>query len=156
MTLRILFASVALGAALLAGAANAASHARDTFIREQDQNGDGVVTKDEYAATRALQFARTDTDKNGVLSQAEYVAEFKARLEKTLAASGRPAEDKQAERQRQMRQADVRFNVLDSDKSGAITRAEFDYSGWRMFVRHDTNEDGVVSAADPVKDDQQT
>jgi hypothetical protein len=54
-----------------------------------------------------------------------------------------------------MRQADVRFGVLDSDKSGAITRAEFDYSGWRMFNHHDTNNDGAVSAADPVKEDQQ-
>ena len=55
MNTRILFASVALTASLLAGTAMAASHARDIFIKEQDQNGDGVVTKDEYAATRALQ-----------------------------------------------------------------------------------------------------
>jgi len=156
MNTRILFASVALTASLLAGTAMAASHARDIFIKEQDQNGDGVVTKDEYAATRALQFDKIDTDRNGVLSQAEYVAEFKARLEKKLAASDRTPEKKAEERERQMRQTDVRFHVLDSDKSGAITRAEFDYSGWRMFVHHDTNEDGVVSVADPIKDDQQT
>lgn len=135
--------------------AHAASHARDTFIKEQDQNGDGVVSKDEFAATRAIQFAKTDVDRNGALSQAEYVGEFKARLEKRLAADDRTSEKKQEERVRQMRQADVRFGVLDSDKSGAITRAEFDYSGWRMFVHHDTNNDGVVSVADPVKEDQQ-
>lgn len=156
MTNPNLFTGVALGACLLAGVAQAASHARDTFIQEQDQNGDGVVTKDEYAATRAIQFARTDANGDGVISQTEYVAEFKARLEKKLAASDRTPEKKQEERERQMRQTDVRFNVLDSDKNGAITRAEFDYSGWRMFVHHDTNEDGVVSAADPIKDDQQT
>lgn len=154
MDTRILLVSVALTASLLAGAAHAASHARDTFIKEQDQNGDGIVTKDEYAATRKIQFDKTDTDKDGVLSQAEYVAEFKARLEKKLAASDRTPEKKEEERERQMRQTDVRFHVLDSDKNGAITRAEFDYSGWRMFVHHDTNEDGVVSAADPIKDDQ--
>ncbi|PZR36548.1 hypothetical protein [Caulobacter segnis] len=156
MTIRNLFAGVTLGAVMVAGGAHAASHARDTFIREQDQNGDGVVTKEEYAATRSLQFARTDTNGDGMLSQAEYIAEFKARLEKTLAGSDRTSEKKAEERERQMRQADVRFHVLDSDKSGAISRAEFDYSGWRMFVHHDTNEDGVVSAADPVKDNQQT
>jgi Ca2+-binding EF-hand superfamily protein len=54
---------------------------------------------------------------------------------------------------RQVRQADVRFGVLDSDKSGAITKSEFDYSGWRMFGVHDSNKDGVVSAADPVKEE---
>ena len=141
---------------LIAGAAHAASHARDIFIKEQDQIGDGVVTKEEYAATRAIQFAKTDTDNNGVLSQAEYVAEFKARLEAKLAASDMTPEKKAEERMRQMRQTDIRFGVLDSDKSGGITKAEFDYSGWRMFVTHDTNNDGVVSAADPIKSDQTT
>ncbi|WP_454760727.1 EF-hand domain-containing protein [Caulobacter segnis] len=147
--------AVALAASMASSAAFAASHARDTFIKEQDQNGDGVVSKDEFAATRALQFAATDADKNGSLSQAEYVGEFKARLEKKLAADTRPADKKEEERVRQVRQADVRFGVLDSDKSGAITRAEFDYTGWRMFNHHDTNNDGAVSAADPVKEDQQ-
>jgi len=147
--------AAALVASLTAGAAHAASHARDTFIKEQDQNGDGVVSKDEFAATRAIQFARTDADNNGAFSQAEYVGEFKARLEKTLAASDRTAADREEERVRQMRQANIRFGVLDSDKSGAITRAEFDYSGWRMFNHHDTDNDGAVSAADPVKEDPQ-
>lgn len=150
----ILTAAVALS--LVAGAAHAASHAHDIFIQEQDQNADGVVSKDEYAATRALQFARTDTDKSGAISQAEYIAEFKARLEKNLAASDRTPEKKEEERVRQMRQTEVRFGVLDTDKSGAITKAEFDYSGWRMFVTHDTNNDGTVSAADPIKSDQTT
>ncbi|WP_395444221.1 hypothetical protein [Caulobacter sp. UC70_42] len=154
MKTRTILAAIA-AVSLAAGAAHAASHARDTFIKEQDQNGDGVVTKDEYAATRALQFAATDADRNGVLSRAEYVGEFKARLEKRLATDSRTAEKKEEERERQMRQADVRFDVLDSDKSGAITRAEFDYSGWRMFVTHDTNNDGTVSSADPVKEDPQ-
>lgn len=154
MKTRIILAA-AVAASLAAGSAHAASHARDTFIKEQDQNGDGVVSKDEFAATRAIQFAKTDADKNGSLSQTEYVGEFKARLEKKLAADTRPADKKEEERVRQMRQADVRFGVLDSDKSGAITRAEFDYSGWRMFNHHDTNNDGAVSAADPVKEGQQ-
>ena len=147
---------IALATSMASGAAFAASHARDTFIKEQDQNADGVVSKDEFAATRALQFAKTDADRNGSLSQAEYVGEFKARLEKTLAASDRTPDKKEEERVRQMRQADVRFGVLDSDKSGAITRAEFDYSGWRMFMHHDSNSDGTVSAADPVKEEQQS
>jgi hypothetical protein len=154
MKSRTLLAAVVV-TSLAAGAAHAASHARDTFIKEQDQNGDGVVSKDEFAATRALQFAKTDADNDGSFSQAEYVGEFKARLEKKLAVDERTPEKKEEERARQMRQADVRFGVLDSDKSGAITRAEFDYSGWRMFNHHDTNNDGTVSAADPVKEDQQ-
>jgi hypothetical protein len=147
--------ALVMAASLGSGTAFAASHARDTFIKEQDQNADGVVSKDEFAATRAIQFARTDADKNGSLSHDDYVGEFKTRLEARLAASKDSSADKEEERARQMRQANVRFGVLDSDQSGAITRAEFDYSGWRMFTHHDTNADGTVSAADPIKEDDQ-
>jgi Ca2+-binding EF-hand superfamily protein len=153
MKTRTIFAA-AFVASMAAGAAFAASHDRDTFIREQDQNADGVVSKDEFAATRAIEFARVDANKDGVLSHDEYVGEFEGRLKARLAASKDTPADKEEERVRQMRQADVRFGVLDTDKSGGITKAEFDYSGWRMFVHHDTNKDGVVSAADPIKDDQ--
>jgi hypothetical protein len=153
MKTRSILAAAILAASSVATGAVAASHARDTFIKEQDQNGDGAVSKDEFAATRQIQFARTDTDKNGSLSHDEYVGDYKARLEKSLAASTQTAEKKDEEHMRQMRQAEVRFGVLDSDKSGAITAAEFAYSGWRMFTTHDSNNDGVVSAADPVKEE---
>ena len=144
-----------LAAAALAAAtpAFAASHARDTFIKEQDGNGDGLVSKEEFKAGRERQYAGIDTDKNGLLSHDEYVGEFTARLAKRLTASTDTADKKEEERVRQTRQAEVRFGVLDSDKSGGITPAEFDYSGWRMFVTHDSNKDGAVSAADPVAED---
>jgi hypothetical protein len=153
MKTRSIFVAAILATSALATGAMAASHARDTFIKEQDQNSDGAVSKDEFAATRQIQFNRTDADKNGSLSHDEYVGEYKARLETSFAASAKTAEKKDEERMRQVRQADVRFGVLDSDKSGAITKAEFDYSGWRMFGVHDSNKDGVVSAADPVKEE---
>jgi len=153
MKTRSILAAAILAASAFASGAVAASHARDTFIKEQDQNGDGVVSKDEFAATRQIQFARTDTDKNGALSHDEYVGDYKARLDKSLSTSTLTPEKKDEEHMRQMRQAEVRFGVLDSDKSGAITAAEFAYSGWRMFTTHDSNNDGVVSAADPVKEE---
>lgn len=137
----------------VAAPAFAASHARDTFIKEQDLNGDGSVSKEEFKAGREKQFAGVDANHDGFLSHDEYVGEFTARLAKRLAASTDTAEKKEEERVRQLRQADVRFGVLDTDKSGGITPAEFDYSGWRMFVTHDTNKDGAVSAADPVAED---
>lgn len=153
MKTRSILAAAILAASTVATGAMAASHARDTFIKEQDQNGDGVVSKEEFVATRQIQFERTDADRNGAMSSQEYVGEFKARLDKNLAASAQTPEKKEEERVRQMRQADVRFGVLDSDKSGAITPAEFAYTGWGMFMTHDSNKDGVVSAADPVKEE---
>lgn len=137
----------ALAASLaLSGTAQAASHDRATFIREQDLDGDGKVGKDEYQRGRDAEFARMDRNRDGVLSHDEYVGDYRERLEKELQA--RPAAEREEERTRQLRQAEVRFGVLDSDKSGGITHAEFDASGWAMFLRHDANHDGFVAADD--------
>jgi len=143
----ILAAAVLLAGNGLAATAQAASHNRDTFIREQDLNGDGKVSKDEFAKGRDAEFARMDADHDGGLSHDEYVGDFKRRLEATLPAIKEP-ERQETERDRQMKQAEVRFGVLDSDKSGAITPAEFAYTGWSMFIHHDTNDDGLVSKDD--------
>ena len=54
-----------------------------------------------------------------------------------------------AERAGHLRQTHVRFNALDKDEDGYISRAEFNRSGDRAFERMDTNKDGVLSKADP-------
>lgn len=149
---KITLAAVALTLAVVPAApALAASHDRDTFIKEQDLNGDGKVTKDEFAQGRAAEFARMDVNHDGKLSHDEYVNDYKVRLEEHLKSL--PADKRDEERMRETRQVEVRFNVLDSDKSGFITPAEWDYSGWRMFMHHDTNKDGVVSKDDPIAKD---
>lgn len=54
-----------------------------------------------------------------------------------------------SERAGHLRQTHVRFNALDKDEDGYISRAEFNRSGDSAFERMDTNKDGVLSAADP-------
>ncbi|CAN7181961.1 hypothetical protein LJR225_000450 [Phenylobacterium sp. LjRoot225] len=149
---KLIAAGAALTLAGLAGQAHAASHNRDTFIREQDRNADGKVSKDEFSAGRAQEFARMDANHDGGLTREEYVEDFKTRLAAKLPTL--PAERREEQRVREMRQVEVRFGILDSDKSGKITPPEFDHSGWMMFARHDTNKDGAVGADDPIpKDD---
>lgn len=147
MSRRILLAAAVLST-LAAGHAFAASHDRDTFIAEEDLNGDGKVTKDEYAASRARQFKAVDADGDGRIVQDEYMDEFRARLDGGKVERLPISADRH---RRQMSQTAIRFRVLDSNDDKAITPAEFDYSGWAMFVHHDTDEDGEVSKADPVK-----
>lgn len=53
------------------------------------------------------------------------------------------------ERAGQLRQTHVRFKALDTDENGYISPAEFNRSGQRAFARMDSNNDGVLSAADP-------
>ncbi len=135
-------------AALLAGSgpARAASHDLATFIHEQDLNGDGKVSKEEFATGRDQEFARIDVNHDGGLSHDEYVADYRARLEQQLLDL--PASQRNTERDKELKQAEVRFKVLDSDRSGQITPAEFAASGWGMFLHHDTNHDGVVAMDD--------
>jgi len=121
----------------------AAPHDIREFIVEYDLDHDGSVSKEEYADERERRFIVTDTNHDGGLSHDEYVGEYRGRLmlknpdAKTL--------------ERQLKQADVRFGVLDSNKSGHISRAEYAYSGWTMFGRHDYTNDGAISAKDDVE-----
>ncbi|WP_166670386.1 EF-hand domain-containing protein [Rheinheimera aquimaris] len=54
-----------------------------------------------------------------------------------------------AERAGHLRQTHVRFNALDKDEDGYISRDEFNRSGDRAFNHMDTNKDGMISKADP-------
>ncbi len=116
------------------------SHSVEGFLEIYDEDADGVVTRAEFDAHRQRSFAATDANGDGSLSESEYLAEFESRL------------DRQANRVReaQIKQAHVRFGVLDSDKSGTISPAEYLATGMRSFTLWDTDGDGAVSAADPL------
>ncbi|MDT7532794.1 hypothetical protein OVY48_04985 [Sphingobium sp. SA2] len=141
---------ISLAAALLAIAGNAAAapHEGSAFIRDYDAEKDGQVTRAEFDAGRLVRFQATDTNSDGWVSEAEYVAEYRARLEQQLARSDRSEEKKTEERQRQIRQTYVRFAVLDKDKDAKMTQAEYDASGTRAFAEQDNDRDDIVTAAD--------
>ncbi|QGP80604.1 hypothetical protein [Sphingobium sp. CAP-1] len=130
------------------GAAFAAPHEGSAFIHDYDADHDGQVTRAEFDAGRVARFKATDANHDGWVSEAEYVGEYQARLEQQLAASDRTAEKKDEERQRQIRQAHVRFGVLDKDKDQKMTPAEYDVSGARAFAEQDNDKDGIISQAD--------
>ncbi|HEY1397946.1 EF-hand domain-containing protein [Roseateles sp.] len=125
----------------------AASHSTTTFIAEQDLNGDGKVLLAEFKLGREVEFMRIDFNADGQLSEAEYLGEFEGRLMQRIGKIADP-EKRREELQRQMRQAKVRFGVLDKDKNGSISLEEFMAAGLSMFNLHDRNKDGVVDEAD--------
>lgn len=133
--------------ALAALPALAASHSSTAFIGEQDLNGDGKVLLAEFRLGRQVEFVRIDFNADGLLNEAEYVGEFEGRLMQRLSKTADP-EKRREELQRQMRQAKVRFGVLDTDKNGSISLDEFQATGLHMFKLHDRNEDGAVDEAD--------
>jgi hypothetical protein len=136
-------AALALSAPAFAqdNASTARGHSRADFMTDYDANSDAVVARAEFDARRSEHFGRFDTNGDGRVSEEEYVAEYAARLDAELAAT----------RERQLRQAHVRYGVLDADHNSDMTRAEFDASGARMFSRLDTNTDSVVDERDTAE-----
>lgn len=113
------------------------SHTADGFLALFDGNGDGDVTRAEFDDARKAQFARTDTQADGALSEDEYLVEFEDRLDRHVANA--VAND---------RQTRVRFESMDGDKDGKLSFAEYQVSGKRTFEAADRNRDGTVDAAD--------
>jgi Ca2+-binding EF-hand superfamily protein len=118
----------------------AASHDLATFVSEYDLDKDGKVSKEEFLDARQQRFTATDANHDQGVSQHEYAEEYRVRLMAT-----KPEPEKA---QRQLKQVDVRFKALDSNKDGRISFAEYSYSGWRMYAEHDYDRDGAVSLAD--------
>jgi len=139
-----------LAAALLtlAGTAMAAPHEGSAFIHDYDADHDGKVSRAEFDNGRFARFKATDANGDGWVSEDEYVQEYSGRLEQQLADSDRNEEKKTEERQRQIRQSHVRYGVLDKDKDGKMSQAEYDFSGARAFADQDNDKDGIVTATD--------
>lgn len=114
------------------------SHTAAGFLELYDENGDGKVDRAEYQRVRDAQFTRTDSSGDGQLSLDEYLAEFETRVDRRIDALDQGGD----------RQVHVRFGVLDGDKDGHMTFAEYQVSGRRLFETADRNKDGVVDAAD--------
>lgn len=126
----------------------AAPHEGSAFLRDYDSNGDGQLTRAEFDKGRAERFARTDVNGDGWVSENEYVGEYTTRLEAEFAASSATETDKIEDRQRQVRQAHVRFGVLDTNKDKKMQQGEYNVSGERAFAGQDDNKDGVITAVD--------
>lgn len=133
-------------AAAAGPAAPAGGHGLSAFIGGFDANRDGVVTRQEYDAVRMQRFTAADTNHDGVLSKDEYVAEFEGRLRQQYA--GKAQDERYAG---SIKQAHVRFKILDTDHDGKLTLAEENAIAEKTFQRTDTNGDGKIDQADGEK-----
>jgi hypothetical protein len=127
-------------------AAPAGGHGLSAFIGGFDANRDGVVTRAEYDTVRKQRFAAADTNHDGWLSEDEYVAEFEGRLKQQYA--GRAQDDAYVA---SIKQAHVRFKILDTDKDGKLTIEEENAIADKTFKRTDINGDGKIDKSDVEK-----
>lgn len=116
------------------------SHSLEGFIDINDLDGDQQVTAAEFKQIRRGIFDSTDTNKDGWVNPEEYTLEFTDRLDR-LAKQVRTG---------QMKQAKVRYEILNINKDAGITVEEFAVSGTRIFDGWDLNNDGQVTATDPL------
>lgn len=118
-----------LAAALLAAPTAFAQSQGDAMklLANADANGDGVVTRDEYARARAANFARMDRNKDGAVSKADFkrLARFKPDAASRL---------------------DALIVSMDANRDGKATRAEFDAAPMPLFDRADANGDRRLDA----------
>lgn len=124
----------------------AGGHGQAAFMGSYDGNRDGIVTRAEYDAIRKQRFEAGDANRDGVLNEAEYVDEFEQRLKQQYFNEGRQP-DKAYEGS--IKQAHVRFAILDRDRDGKLSREEDLTVADKTFKSADTNGDGVVSRNDP-------
>ena len=93
---------------------------------DADTNGDGTITREEFAAARARGFEKLDRDGDGIIRKADF-----SRLAKIKPEAG----------QRLQRMIDA----ADTNRDGKVTRAEFAAAPAPMFDRADTDRDGMLS-----------
>jgi len=127
-------------------AAPAGGHGLAAFMGSYDANRDGVVTREEYDTVRKQRFVAADVNRDGWLNEEEYVAEYEGRLKQQYA--GKAQDERYAS---SIKQAHVRFKILDTDKDGRLTVDEDIAIADKTFKQNDKNGDGKVDQADGAK-----
>ena len=124
-----------LGASLLAGGAYAAQQTpapapapqdrpmRGDMLAKADTNNDGAITKAEYLADVDARFAKRDANKDGKISKEE-----------------RPGGGE--------RRGGRMMDRIDTDNDGAISLDEQRAQSTRRFERIDTNSDGKLDQSE--------
>lgn len=98
-------------------------------FKQADSNGDGLISRAEFAAARSARFAQMDRNGDGVVSNDDFgrIAQFRPEAGKRLATL--------------IAQADANGN-------GKVTKAEFEMSPMPIFDLIDANRDGKVDKAE--------
>lgn len=121
-----------------AAAGSQTNTALASFLEQFDSEGAGSVSWARFVEFRKQRYADTDENDDGSVDVEEYANEYLGRLDARM----------EAERKGQVEQTHTRIKALDTDKDGAISRAEYDASGERAFAHYEKN--AAVAEARPA------
>lgn len=111
----------------------------ERMMARVDTNGDGMISKAENRAMVEARFARMDAGKDGMAEAGEGRKGWGKRGE------GRGGK---AKGMRGGRGGGAGMMMADTNKDGAISKAEFDAQSAQRFARLDTNSDGKIDATE--------
>lgn len=111
----------------------------ERMLARVDTNGDGMISKAENRAMVEARFARMDADKDGTVEAGEGRKGWGKRGE------GRGGK---AKGMRGGRGGGAGMMMADTNKDGAISKAEFDAQSAQRFAKLDTNKDGKIDATE--------
>lgn len=111
----------------------------ERMLARVDTNGDGLISKAENRAMVEARFARMDADKDGMAEAGE------ARKGWGKRGEGRGGK---AKGMRGGRGGGAGMMMADTNKDGAISKAEFDAMSAQRFAKLDTNSDGKIDATE--------
>ena len=111
----------------------------ERMLARVDTNGDGLISKAENRAMVEARFARMDADKDGTVEAGEGRKGWGKRGE------GRGGK---AKGMRGGRGGGAGMMMADTNKDGAISKAEFDAQSAQRFAKLDTNKDGKIDATE--------
>lgn len=94
-------------------------------LETADSNGDGTITRQEYAASRDARFASLDRNHDGAISKSDFgrLAKFRPEAANRLNAL---------------------IRQVDQNQDGKATKAEFSSAPMPLFDRADSNADGKL------------
>jgi Ca2+-binding EF-hand superfamily protein len=117
-----------------------------------DVNDDGAIDQEEFRAASAVIFDELDANENGVISREEFVSSPRGRMQLPLTTEGRPpgqeptmAAGPTAVEPPGASVRAQRFEQIDVDGDGVISRDELEELHQVMFRAFDDDGDGLVS-----------
>ena len=118
---------------------------REEFLKAHDRNGDGKLSKEEWAVPPE-RFAKADADGDGTLAGAEIDALVKAR-------KPAPKERERAGAGLNVKSVDEAFRKFDKNGDGKLSTEEMGERAERMLKLLDANQDGTVDRHEAGKMD---